>query len=49
MRKFFRNLSPQSRFVIAETARVCACVGIIVFATEAITSVASKVLQQPIE
>lgn len=27
---WFKKLSPSTRFVIAETARVCACVAIIV-------------------
>lgn len=30
MRKYYRRLSPTTQFVIAETARVCACVGLII-------------------
>lgn len=42
--KLFRNLSPEARFVIAETARVCVCVGLIIFAASAGDKLAQRVL-----
>lgn len=41
--KFYRNLSPATRFVIGETARVCACIGIIVFGSMAVDKVAAAI------
>ena len=30
MHKYYRRLSPTTQFVIAETARVCACLSLII-------------------
>lgn len=41
---FFRKLSPETKYVIAETARVCACIGLVIFTAQAAENIAGRLL-----
>lgn len=44
MFKFYKNLQPGTKFVIAETARVCACIAGVIVVQGVIEKTATKLL-----
>lgn len=47
MPKFWKNLSPDSKFIIAETLRVAGCIGVIIFASAAVDKLAQGIHPGP--
>lgn len=47
MPKFWKDLSPDSKFIIAETLRVVGCIGVIIFARTAVEKLAQGIHPGP--